>query len=122
MVTAVGWTAPTFLLSMSGDRPVYSSRAARFFPGVLPDTVLAAGGITGDGCRDQLVEHAGAIGREAARRAARIRRDWISALPGRAPGITGDGPAGAGQPAAGQPAAGQPAAGHAGRDPRAAGR
>ena len=84
LVTAVGWTAPTALLSMAGDRPVYNPRAARFFPGTLPGAVLAAGGITGDGSCDQLVEHAGAIGLEAARRAARIRRDWIAALPGRA--------------------------------------
>lgn len=82
LVTAVGWTAPTALLSMAGDQPAYNPRAARFFPGALPGTVLAAGGIAGDGSGDQLLEHARAIGREAARRAARIRRDWIAALPG----------------------------------------
>ena len=33
LVTAVGWTAPTALLNMSGDRPRYDERAARFVPG-----------------------------------------------------------------------------------------
>ena len=32
LVTAAGWTAPTSLLTMAGDRPVYSPRAARFVP------------------------------------------------------------------------------------------
>ncbi len=32
VVTAVGWTAPTALLNMSGDQPTYDPRAARFFP------------------------------------------------------------------------------------------
>jgi sarcosine oxidase, subunit alpha len=92
LVTAVGWTAPTALLNMAGDRPAYSVRAARFFPGALPDTVLAVGGIAGDGSCDQIVEHAGATGREAARRAARIRRDLIAALPGRAASARSAGP------------------------------
>ncbi len=83
LVTAVGWTAPTALLSMSGDRPVYDPRAARFFPGALPATVLAAGGITGDGSCGQIVEHARAVGEQAARRAAGIRQGWKAALPGR---------------------------------------
>ena len=83
VVTATGWTAPTSLLNMAGDRPVYRPEAARFFPGELPPTVLAAGGITGDGSREQLIEHATAVGQEAARRALRIRRDWLAALPGR---------------------------------------
>ena len=84
VVTATGWTAPTALLNMSGGRPVYDQRAARFFPAELPEAVLATGGIAGDGSRDQLIEHGRAIGREAARRAGRIRRDWQAALPGRA--------------------------------------
>jgi sarcosine oxidase subunit alpha len=83
LVTATGWTAPTSLLNMSGDRPVYEPQAARFFPGELPDTVIAAGGITGDGSRDQLLDHATAVGREAGRRASRIRQSWRAALPGR---------------------------------------
>ena len=82
VVTATGWTAPTSLLNMAGDRPVYNQAASRFFPAALPDTVLAAGGIAGDGSRDQLIEHAQATGREAARRAAGIRRDWRAARPG----------------------------------------
>jgi sarcosine oxidase, subunit alpha len=82
VVTATGWTAPTSLLNMAGDRPVYNRTASRFFPATLPDTVLAAGGIVGDGTRDQLIGHAQAVGREAARRAAAIRRDWRAARPG----------------------------------------
>src|SRR6185437_4704323 len=82
VVTATGWTAPTSLLNMAGDRPVYNQAASRFFPAALPDTVLAAGGIAGDGSRDQLIEHAQATGREAARRAAGLRRDWRAARPG----------------------------------------
>jgi len=82
VVTATGWTAPTSLLNMAGDRPAYNQAASRFFPAALPDTVLAAGGIAGDGSRDQLIEHAQATGREAARRAAGLRRDWRAARPG----------------------------------------
>ena len=70
LVTAVGWTAPTSLLNMAGDRPVYEPRAARFFPGgQLPDGVLVAGGIAGDGSLDELVAHARAVGAIAASRA-----------------------------------------------------
>jgi sarcosine oxidase subunit alpha len=69
LVTAVGWTAPTTLLNMAGDKPRYDRRAARFFPSQLPDDVLAAGGICGDGNLDQLLEQGRAVGREAARRA-----------------------------------------------------
>ncbi len=86
VVTAVGWTAPTSLLNMSGDQPSYNPRAARFFPGPLPENVMATGGIAGDGSRDQLIAHAEAVGREAARRAARIRREWRAALPAHANG------------------------------------
>ena len=70
LVTAVGWTAPTSLLNMAGDRPVYEPRAARFIPGGgLPDNVLVAGGIAGDGSLDELVAHARAVGAIAASRA-----------------------------------------------------
>jgi sarcosine oxidase subunit alpha len=85
LVTATGWTAPSSLLSMAGDRPVYDPRAARFFPGSLPDDVLATGGIAGDGSLDKLIAHAQATGREAARRAARLRREWQAAVPTRGP-------------------------------------
>jgi sarcosine oxidase, subunit alpha len=81
VVTAVGWTASTSLLNMAGDQPRYDPRAARFFPRDLPSNVLAAGGIAGDGSRDELIGHAQAVGREAARRAARLRREWRAALP-----------------------------------------
>ncbi|HEY6294732.1 MAG TPA: 2Fe-2S iron-sulfur cluster-binding protein, partial [Streptosporangiaceae bacterium] len=85
LVTATGWTAPASLLSMAGDRPAYDPRAARFFPRSLPDDVLATGGIVGDGRLDQLIAHAQATGREAARRAARVRREWQAAVPTRGP-------------------------------------
>lgn len=75
LVTAVGWSAPTALLEMAGGRSLYDPRAARFLPADLPDDVLAAGGIVGDGDLDQLLEEARAVGVEAARRAAaRARR------------------------------------------------
>ena len=85
VVTAVGWTAPTSLLNMAGDQPGYDPRAARFFPRGLPGNVLATGGIAGDGSHDELIAHARAVGREAARRADRVRQDWQAALPARAP-------------------------------------
>lgn len=72
LVTAVGWTAPTSLLNMAGDRPLYDERAARFFPQSLPHDVLATGGIVGDGSLDELEEHARATGREAARRGLEV--------------------------------------------------
>jgi sarcosine oxidase subunit alpha len=85
VVTATGWTAPTSLLNMSGDRPVYSPKAARFFPDQsrLPDDVLVTGGIAGDGGLDELTEHATAIGAEAARRAAMTGRGRALAAPTR---------------------------------------
>ena len=71
LVMAVGWTASLNLLSMAGDVPTYDPQAARFVPDVsrLPHDVLATGGVTGDGTTDELVAHAAAVGREAARRA-----------------------------------------------------
>jgi sarcosine oxidase, subunit alpha len=85
VVMAVGWTAPTSLLNMSGDRPVYSSQAARFFPDParLPEDVLVTGGIAGDGGLDELAEHATATGAEAARRAAIVGRARSLAAPTR---------------------------------------
>jgi len=68
LVTATGWTAPTSLLNMAGDRPRYDEAAARFVPSDLPDDVLATGGIAGDGDLEQLLAHGRATGREAARR------------------------------------------------------
>jgi sarcosine oxidase, subunit alpha len=94
LVTAVGWTAPTSLLNMAGNRPVYSVRAARFLPDFaqLPGDVLVTGGIAGDGSLEELAEHATATGTEAARRAARIRRAQVMAVPTRAgdPAANGD--------------------------------
>lgn len=81
LVTATGWTAPTSLLNMAGDRPVYDQTASRFFPNELPNDVMATGGISGDGTLDQLREHGIATGTEAARRAAGIGRDWQTQRP-----------------------------------------
>jgi sarcosine oxidase subunit alpha len=83
VVTATGWTAPTALLNMAGAQPAYDPRAARFFPGSLPRGILATGGIVGDGSHDELIAHARAVGREAARQAARLRREWQAAVPTR---------------------------------------
>ncbi|HEX6933835.1 MAG TPA: 2Fe-2S iron-sulfur cluster-binding protein [Streptosporangiaceae bacterium] len=70
-VTATGWTAPLSLLTMAGSHPVYQPKAARYVPDVasLPDDVLAAGGVAGDGSLAELLAHAGTVGAEAARRA-----------------------------------------------------
>ncbi len=74
LVTAVGWTAPTSLLNMAGDRPRYDEAAARFVPGdQRPETVLATGGLVGDGTLDELLGHGRATGELAARRAAVVR-------------------------------------------------
>src|SRR5262249_21220189 len=45
--------------------------------------VLATGGIAGDGSHEELIAHAGAVGREAARRGARIRWERQAAVPTR---------------------------------------
>src|SRR5215212_6537792 len=83
LVTAVGWTAPTSLMNMAGDRPVYNERAARFFSSSLPDDVLACGGIAGDGTLDEQLAHARATGREAARRSAKTARRQRAGIPQR---------------------------------------
>ena len=72
LVVAAGWTAPTSLLNMAGDRPSYDPSCARFFPTAAIDNVLTCGGIAGDGTIDQLIEHARATGRLAAQRAAAV--------------------------------------------------
>ena len=84
LVTAAGWTAPTSLANMAGDRPVYDERAARFFPSILPEDVLATGGIAGDGTLDELLAHARATGQEAAQRAVRTARRLRAGIPQRA--------------------------------------
>ncbi len=67
LVTAVGWTAPTSLLNMSGDVPRYDEAAARFVPGGrVQANVLATGGIVGDGSLDELMAHGRAVGGAAA--------------------------------------------------------
>ena len=92
LVTAVGWTAPTSLVNMSGDRPVFDPMAARFFPTNLNDTVLVTGGIAGDGDHDELVAHATATGSLAAGRAA-VARHQLQAATARAVPVEGGAPA-----------------------------
>jgi len=70
LITAIGWTAPTSLLNMSGDRPVYDANVARFFPGEPPNTVIPTGGIAGDGTLEEIIAHGRATGSLAAARAA----------------------------------------------------
>lgn len=81
LVTAVGWTAPTSLANMSGDRPSYDSNAARFFCTNLPDDVMPTGGLAGDGSLDELLTHATATGRLAARRGLTVRNQIRSLTP-----------------------------------------
>lgn len=84
LVTATGWTAPTSLLNMAGDLPVYSPKAARFLPGgeSAPD-VVAVGGMAGDGTLEQQRAHADAVGTQAARHALRSRYEDLQHLPTR---------------------------------------
>ena len=71
LIVACGWTAPTSLLNMSGNRPVYNSTAARFVPGDgLAENVMVAGGLCGDGSIEELISHGRAVGEAAAARAA----------------------------------------------------
>ena len=72
LVVAAGWTAPTSLLNMAGDRPVYDPSAARFFPSDPPGNVLATGGLSGDGALDELRSHGAATGRLATERAVSV--------------------------------------------------
>jgi len=80
VVTATGWTAPTSLLNMAGDRPVYDPVAARYFPGSLPEEVLATGGIVGDGSTRELTDHGTATGQLAANRALQLRHNRRTTL------------------------------------------
>jgi len=71
LVVSTGWTAPTSLLNMAGDRPRFNRVSHRFHPGGdVPATVLATGGLVGDGSTAELVAHGRAVGAEAAARAA----------------------------------------------------
>lgn len=81
LVTATGWTSPTSLLDMAGDRPVYDPTSARFLPSQLPDAVLATGGIVGDGSTDELIGHGTATGQVAAHRALRLKSRWQASAP-----------------------------------------
>src|SRR5690606_31084934 len=67
--------------------------AARFVPGDdLPEQVMVAGGIAGDGTAEQFVEHADAVGREAARRALARRARRLAQLPTRTGAAAGTAP------------------------------
>ena len=92
LVVAAGWTAPTSLLNMAGDRPVYDPDAARFFPSDPPGNVLATGGLAGDGSLDELRAHGAATGQLAAQRAAAVAHRY-QARTARALAVTGDEPA-----------------------------
>ncbi len=82
LVTSTGWTAPTSLLNMAGDRPAYAREAARFVPGGgCPDNVLATGGLAGDGSLEELVAHGRAVGHAAAVRAGRAGPDGVAIPP-----------------------------------------
>lgn len=83
VVTATGWTTPVSLLTMAGDVPTYDPVAARFRPDPsrLPPDVLATGGVVGDGTLEELLAHADAVGREAARRADEVARARRAATP-----------------------------------------
>ena len=91
LVTAAGWTAPTSLLNMSGDRPVYDDAAARFFPSAPTGNVLSTGGLAGDGSMDELIGHARATGRLAAAR-ARVVSHRLQAATARALPVEGEEP------------------------------
>jgi sarcosine oxidase subunit alpha len=93
LVTAVGWTTPAALLTMAGDRPAYDEAAARHTSTLLPDDVLATGGVVGDGTSEELIAHGEAVGREAARRAARVAHRWRLAQPAAEAGDEPDDPA-----------------------------
>ncbi|WP_051342308.1 2Fe-2S iron-sulfur cluster-binding protein [Pseudonocardia spinosispora] len=85
LVTATGWTAPTALLNQSGDRPVYSPKAARFVPGGAHSSdVLVTGGLAGDGDRAALVAHGRSVGAAAAGQALNRRGRRLTMLPTRA--------------------------------------
>ena len=92
LVVAAGWTAPTSLLNMAGDRPTYDPAPARFFASDPPGNVLATGGLAGDGNLDELRAHGAATGRLAAQRAAAVAHRY-RALTARARPVTGDEPA-----------------------------
>ncbi len=81
LVTATGWTTPTSLLNMAGDRPRYDPSAARFLPGSLPEDVMATGGMVGDGSTEELAVHGARVGAEAARRALVLKGRWAAAAP-----------------------------------------
>ncbi len=73
LVIAAGWTAPTSLLNMAGNKPTYDEKAARYFPTELPDDVLATGGIVGNGNFDSIYRHGYETGKIAASRALKSR-------------------------------------------------
>ena len=98
LVTAIGWTAPTSLANMSGDRPAYDAVAARFFCTNLPSDVIATGGLAGDGTLDELMTHGAGTGRVAASQALKMRAEMRAMTP-RAGDVIGDIPSTVAPPA-----------------------
>ena len=92
LVVAAGWTAPTSLLNMAGDRPSYDATPARFFPSDPPGNVLATGGLAGDGTLEELRSHGAATGRLAAARASAVAHR-VQARTARARAVEGSEPA-----------------------------
>ena len=78
VITSTGWTAPTSLLNMAGDRPIYDPVAARYFSKSLPNNILVTGGIAGDGSLSELIAHGRSTGQLAANRALRRRHDRVT--------------------------------------------
>lgn len=88
LIIATGWTAPTSLLNMSGNVPVYSPRAARFLPGGEVDAgVFSAGGLVGDGTAEEICQHAEYVGLQAAEHALAERAHHIARIPTTSPPV-----------------------------------
>ncbi|MGI8521983.1 MAG: 2Fe-2S iron-sulfur cluster-binding protein [Nocardioides sp.] len=85
VVTATGWTTPSTLVTMAGGALAWDRRAARFVPdpGTLPYDVLVTGRALGGPSPDDVVAHAEATGREAARRAAYLKGRERASIPTR---------------------------------------
>ncbi|MCP3934758.1 MAG: FAD-dependent oxidoreductase [Actinomycetia bacterium] len=84
LVTSTGWTAPTSLANMAGDKPEYDDATARFFPTERLESasaghVMATGGLAGDGSLEQLLVHGADTGRAAAARALTARNQMRAA-------------------------------------------
>ena len=72
VVTATGWTAPTSLLNMAGDRPVYDRPRRGSFRLSFRDNVMVAGSMAGDGSTDERSRRDGPEARRT------VGRSWLS--------------------------------------------